>query len=399
MKKRYFCYSTDQFIIGGSETYALRLFEKMKRQGFFNVLLLWKGAKVDASWNDRLSELDVQIAYISKKNPISIPRREDIKRLRFERGSQVIILAVAVHNYLNALCLSYLYPGRKYQCIFYPLQEVAFDGLFFDEKLQNFFVKTFINRICTKHNFFIMTQYFGQYIHKKYHVDFTSRMVHLGMVLSPLDAGVINARTEERVSHILAIARMDGNAKSYLFGLIDVFASLKSKYTDLTLTIIGDGSNKAKLMKKADSYSKKVAKDIIFTGSVEYTQLGKYIEKSQIYVGMGTTVLDVAMTGLPSIVVGGFERGYDTWGFFHEIKEVGAVLDKRFKALIYDAIERVYLMQKDTYIAVSHQTYDVLKNDFNVDNVVKSMLLSDADRRPWVFVFGLAFLLWLAREL
>lgn len=60
----------------------------------------------------------------------------------------------------------------------------------------------------------------------------------------------------------------------------------------------------------------KAQKMIELLGPIDYIELDKYILKSDLYVGIGTTVLEAIKNGIPAIPVRDFSYECLTSGFF-----------------------------------------------------------------------------------
>lgn len=104
------------------------------------------------------------------------------------------------------------------------------------------------------------------------------------------------------VFSILSIARADFPFKGYLKGLIEECTVL-NKEKALSLTIISYGEGMKEVMKWVESAKRDGFSRIKIVGETLYKDLDKYVIKSNLYVGMGTTVLDAAKRGIISIPV------------------------------------------------------------------------------------------------
>lgn len=82
----------------------------------------------------------------------------------------------------------------------------------------------------------------------------------------------------------------------------------------LSLTIIGDGPFLEQL--KELTRQRGVQGLVVFTGEVPPDLLDSYYNQADVFVGMGTTILEASGRGVPSIVAIGHSRKFETHGFF-----------------------------------------------------------------------------------
>lgn len=101
---------------------------------------------------------------------------------------------------------------------------------------------------------------------------------------------------------ILSIARADFPFKGYLKGLIEECTILSKEFPiELMIVSYGEGINELKSW--INNARREGFHAIKLIGEKSYEDLGTYINCSNLYVGMGTTVLDAAKRGVVSIAV------------------------------------------------------------------------------------------------
>lgn len=130
-----------------------------------------------------------------------------------------------------------------------------------------------------------------------------------------LDFPEIDACRKRKSNNILTVARLHP-MKEYLFGLIDALAVLATERQrpGLSLTIIGDGPFLDQL--KELTRQRGVKDLVVFTGEVHPALLDSYYNQADVFVGMGTTILEASGRGVPSIVAIAHSRKFETHGFF-----------------------------------------------------------------------------------
>lgn len=138
----------------------------------------------------------------------------------------------------------------------------------------------------------------------------TPLIVPLGLDFPEIEAG-----RKRKSNNILTVARLHP-MKEYVFGLIDALAVLATERhrPGLSLTIIGDGPLLEQL--KELTRQRGVQGLVVFTGEVPPDLLDSYYNQADVFVGMGTTILEASGRGVPSIVAIGHSRKFETHGFF-----------------------------------------------------------------------------------
>jgi hypothetical protein len=113
---------------------------------------------------------------------------------------------------------------------------------------------------------------------------------------------------------ILTVARLV-EVKGYVEGLIRDFAELSAlQGSSNRLVIVGDGPCRLRFERAAAMHG--ISSQVDFAGSVPYAALNEYYNRADIYVGMGTTVLEAASLGVPAIVAIAHTRDFTTSGLF-----------------------------------------------------------------------------------
>ena len=81
------------------------------------------------------------------------------------------------------------------------------------------------------------------------------------------DKNALVERAKRQEFNIISISRFDFPHKQYLLGLVDAYAQLKPKYSQLSLYIIGYGVGESVLKRKIGDYPNSINKDIHLLGS------------------------------------------------------------------------------------------------------------------------------------
>lgn len=178
----------------------------------------------------------------------------------------------------------------------------------------------------------------------------------------------VKVRTGE-IKNILFLSRIERTKGVY--EAVDTFALLKSKYKDLTLTFVGDGSELNNL--KQYVQENKLG-DVHFTGSLSGNALKKEYKKADFFFftssygeGMPTVVLEAMAFGLPVMTrtVGGL------CDFFEDMK-MGRITDSmdpnKYANMMIPFLENAQLTK-----TVSEYNYQYAKTHFMASIVAKNM--------------------------
>ena len=131
----------------------------------------------------------------------------------------------------------------------------------------------------------------------------TIKIVRIAIDIEDIIDEYFYERAALNTFNILSVARADFPMKGYLLGLVDFFAQKCIIDSNITLTIISYGDDIEQLNKKIDEQPQFVKDKIMLIGKTDYDELKKYYKQAKLYVGMGTTILDAAQHGIPSIPV------------------------------------------------------------------------------------------------
>jgi hypothetical protein len=97
---------------------------------------------------------------------------------------------------------------------------------------------------------------------------------------------------------LLSVSRLDGTMKAYVDGLIQALPALRVQAPDLTLTIVGDGPDRARL----EALACRLAPGAVtFLGTLDNVALASLYAGCTAFVGMGTASIEAALHGAPVV--------------------------------------------------------------------------------------------------
>jgi 1,2-diacylglycerol 3-alpha-glucosyltransferase len=104
--------------------------------------------------------------------------------------------------------------------------------------------------------------------------------------------------------------------KNYNSYMIDVIDEFKARGRELRYHIYGDGPTRSQLEKKVKA--KQLERLVIFHGEIPYRSFPDVLARSRLFIGMGTSVIEAAACGVPSLVAIESAPGPYTYGLLHE---------------------------------------------------------------------------------
>jgi glycosyltransferase involved in cell wall biosynthesis len=135
-------------------------------------------------------------------------------------------------------------------------------------------------------------------------------VIPLPITVAP-DARAI--RSSARIC-VVTVARLVP-MKGYVEGLISAIAvAVREEQLDVELRVIGSGPLILRLKWMAFRYG--ISDRVTFTGAVSYSNLPAIYGTADIFVGMGTTVLEAASHGVPVIIAEAYTKQFRTPGLF-----------------------------------------------------------------------------------
>ena len=136
----------------------------------------------------------------------------------------------------------------------------------------------------------------------------------------PLPYNTENTTVHKRNSGIfciLTVTRADFPYKGYVLGMLEDFDENHDKLPNFELTIISNGNDINLLRQKIDSL-KNIKDNVILIEGVSPNKLPYYYSNSDLYIGMGTTVLEAADYSVPIIMTAYNTNYFTSTGLFHD---------------------------------------------------------------------------------
>ena len=374
MEKPYLiCYFDHDFLLGGAQTYYIRMLAWAKAS-FNKILILNKGTIIAEEWKLTVDKLDIKVLYLDAIGKWLYDSKNCKIRLDLTKHSVCIVTGISQYIRISNVFKDDLYLNL----VLYVLHPTScqISQKYF---LINLFCEyRAIRKICNK-NMYFMDEETLEYAQKCYpNISFSqNNIIRLGMDVKDYNESVRKKVCGLSKFCILTVSRLEFPFKGYILGLIKDFALLHNKYPDMELNIIGGGEGMAEVETILSDYDEKIKQDIHLIGYVAYEELAKYFERSHLYVGMGTTVLDASMRGVPAIVATGYQRENFCCGYFYDnYKVVGKLINESGAQdyHFYDLIEKIYQMSIDEYLEKCRLSYKIVKENYDIELIMNRLI-------------------------
>ncbi len=371
-------WSTGAFVIGGAETLMVRMFQWAKKRSYRNILILDEHAEIDCAWEQELNKLQVELYYRKEKKTFVLPRDVMGKKLTFRKKEKVIGFATHVEQYMNLRFLELCFPVAFFKNYFYILHPYNVRVPEDQGTLKKFYKSFFYKNICKNNQLIFMTDEMKKYFEEYYGLVSKTPLIPLGMHIKKLDEAILyerEARRKKKGFVILTIGRFVFPFKAYILSAIYTYAMLKDKYEDIQLNIIGYGTGEHEVKRLIAELDKKKQSGITVIGKIPYEQLEEYIDNASILIAEGTCVLDGASRGIPICVSYAYQKKGIAAGLFHNEETIGVNYEKGLKYYIEkELVEQIYNMNSQEYIQISKKTYEIYKDAYDINKIMKTVL-------------------------
>jgi len=154
-----------------------------------------------------------------------------------------------------------------------------------------------------------------------------------------------------------------------LFGLIDCFRKISDQRSGMKLTIIsyGDGFEELESAVSSDE-------SITVVGETPHGELGEYLKRAKLYVGMGTTVLEAANLGTPSLLAKSYTYDFSTSGLFSENPSALVASESEVVPDAAAAMLEVIDMDQNEYVQLCEKTKEAVDLNYDCEKNVGSLM-------------------------
>ncbi len=371
-----FVFMLEYNMFGGGETYYIRMADELSTRGIDSFLLYPQKSSINKTFEHELNRLDVQIIRISENKKKHTAFQSIFKK--YKRAIAVLFTKscfIKTDELMRAVGIPYniflyiIWPGDA--CL-------KRNNIFWRIALRFFMMPMVKNRNIVAFDDETMK------VVTKYSIIDQKRIpiVKLGLKLKTFGQDYYESKNNYDAFNILTVCRFDFPFKGYVIGLIQDFCFLHAKYKNMKLTIVGDGDGKDYIDKVLARQPLEACTNIIFKGFLSPEQLEHEYSSANVYVGMGTTIIDAVQHGRVAIVATVNSYSNLSTGYFGQTNNIGISTEGRFAKYqdpitnlytFYELIEKIYKSSNTEYKALVEDSNNLLK-EYNIKNVMDFFL-------------------------
>ncbi|NVK74116.1 MAG: glycosyltransferase [Oceanospirillaceae bacterium] len=300
------------YYLNGGTTFLVRLIRELSKSGVL-VEVLFLEDKGDKFLRENLSQF-CRLHFLMKSNMFSFLYRLIVFKRRSLKESKWLSSFDHVHV-MGTFPLAYVLSSREsprgLSVGVYQQNEY-----FNSNKPKYLFQKLILDKLLLLRS---SNWLFFNECNRSYFSEFFNNPSLLDASVIPIGIANKSRRSEDDICKNLIVSV--GNLmsfKTYYLEVIKVVEKLAKKGIDLKYVIYGSGPDESEL--SAEIKKRRLDEKVILKGRIDYTLFDEYVSKAKVFVGSGTSLLESAILGVPSIV--GVENSTDgkTYGFLHKIK-------------------------------------------------------------------------------
>ncbi len=175
--------------------------------------------------------------------------------------------------------------------------------------------------------------------------------------LPPLDRNALSKRVDRTDFNIISVTRFDFPHKQYLLGLINDFAKLKEKYSQMQLHIIGYGQDENVVKDLIASLPESTQSSITLYGQKSENEINEIMRNMHLNISVAACVGLGAKNGVLSIPARNFcEKECEVYGYLPASKNMTVSTESGERALKY--IEEVINMSEEEYMQKCIDSYN-----------------------------------------
>ena len=370
---------------GGIQKHIYYVIKFMSENGVRVIWLKNKNSVPGEAFAEVLSRNNVEIVNVSE-NHLYWFKYDD---LSFSDDEAVVVASFTVFDMIRALSLKNDFPGKHITCI-YSVPDITGNFFFIERYFSGFLKKLVYNRVrksLSDWNDSGVLLFFADlqidYFERNYHIKILHRAERQqkGIYAPPeMKEDDLEERSKrEGRFNIVTLGRFDFPHKGYMLGLVRAFDRLKSKYPQITLTIIGKGKHESILRDEIDKLDDVKKRDIRLVGEVPNDKLYAYYKDMHLSVAVAGAATDASRLGVLSLIARNHCKGEcEVYGYMPEKWTMNAAEEPG--ELVDDYIEEAIRMSREEYKERCLNAYKAVKEG----NKSKGMTLN-----PW-FYFDVA---------
>ena len=383
--KDVFMFFNPHWILGGVDTYFYRMICWLTDREYETYLLLPKKAPIEEKFMEDVKKTGVTVMPCIERFDVSNEMKPTKVKFDISTDKTIYFISTRLEDYLIAQGIAKANPQNSFCLISYMLhvkallrQKVERKETGLPRYLYNQAAYSYYRKILGKSTVFIMDSICRDSYESFYHTRLDDDIM--------LPVGInVGTYTRDRVQKgekfvILTVCRFEFPYKGYVLGLIKQFGELCDKYDNLELQIIGWGNGETRVCNEIMQLSEEKQKKVKLIGRVNYENLDDYILEANVYVGMGTTLLDAGKMGVPAIAVDFFTEESLSNQLLCDNPDIVAC---EHRVMTSELLERILNYSDEEYAKCCYDTYVTVKEHYSIDSVMEKILRYDYSKKQY----------------
>ncbi|KAA6322351.1 hypothetical protein EZS27_028099 [termite gut metagenome] len=355
--------------LGGTETLVMRLMYWYSFH-FYRVILLIGNTFIDLALQKERANIKAECyVYDTKYNFFHATNGNT---LTFTPSEFVSVVSFSIIDFLR--CYKLL-SNKKYDCFFLHRIYIIHPNWSLLSKYTQW-IKPLILLLLKEKTLVFMDEETRAKCINSYKLNELN--LHLEILRLPIIINeTIVSKPKDHLINILSISRFEFPFKGYLLGLIDTFGKLALEH--ITLTIIGGAGKENELInQKIILLPKEIQSRINILGRIPYSEIDSAIDQCDLFIGMGTTILDAANRNKICIVSVAYQEDDFTTGFFDtNYKNVGSIYNEKEKYFHFqELIQEVISLDNKAFTEKEDLTKSLLIEHYDINKIAPKLIES-----------------------
>lgn len=363
-------------VSGGTGTLSLRLIRELHQKGYYCAYLCCENNAADTMKQMEAVADEVVCCFDSSYKK----QFESIKN----RYEQFVILTYSVDEYLSIDKLRIFYPQIK-RVILYVVHGYAFSL----PNLKNMskhkrcikllalriMKRPLVKALLRKNSIIFMDEISIQTTSKTLSLKIDNSVIHhLPIKVKEYSADTWIKLKRHEPFTIGTMCRMEFPMKGYVVGLVDEFPALLKKF-DVSLNIVGDGDGGEYLRGKIASLPDNIRNRVKYTKIIPYDQIGSFYSECDLFLGMGTTLLDAANYNVLAAPVFSYRMDLKIASLF--VEDVDWICERGEMRDLDDLLNSLRNLTRERYNLLIKEQYEKVRDAYGMEQFLSILLESE----------------------
>lgn len=372
--------------IGGTETLCLRMSNWLVKNNYKVYLL------TDSNNNTLLSDFDSKVNIIVyKDNLYNLLLLRNAQSFVDQYGLKDVDYIYAYHplEMTVALSINRIAPKAKMSIGVYHPNTYVYKRIHFNRIFQKYIIKLF--KHLPEENIFFMNKQVLE--NHKYILGSTFK----NSKIWPLPLEIKDYIKEwERTNRIISIGNFK-EFKTYNYQMIDVIGQLVDQGYDIVYEIYGEGPLKNKMQERITQLG--LENYIKLKGQIDYQDFAITVRRGFVFVGIGTAILDAAISSIPAISTVAYSEKPISLGYVNQLPIycVGEHIEDYDYKNIKDLIIELYIASQKTYDKIRFDGWSYVVEHNSCEKLMtKFICLLEKTKKVNVFPRKLIFTIYVS---